>query len=202
MNYCFSTSAHHLLVIHGAALERDGVGLVMPATSGSGKSTLCAGLVLRGWRLLSDEMIVIDPKDGSMRPLPRPISLKNESIAIIRSRCASDQLSAPIPNTIKGTVAQLRPPSVSIQQMKNRAVLRRVILPRYVPAVKTELTSITQGQAALALIKNAFNYGVLAEQGFDTVGSVVSQARCFGLEFSDLDTALALIEESAAEGAV
>ena len=52
---------------------------------GSGKSTLAAGLVYRGgWRLLSDELALLSLGDGAVSALPKPISLKNESIAIMK----------------------------------------------------------------------------------------------------------------------
>ena len=37
-----------------------------------------------GWRLLSDEMTLLSTSDGQIYPVPRPISLKNESIDVIQ----------------------------------------------------------------------------------------------------------------------
>ena len=56
MNWCIATHAHHFLLLHSAVIEREGCAVILPAPPGSGKSTLCAGLVNRGWRLLSDEL--------------------------------------------------------------------------------------------------------------------------------------------------
>jgi hypothetical protein len=49
-------------------LERGGRALLLPAPSGSGKSTLCAGLAFNGWRLLSDELALLDPCRLGHRP--------------------------------------------------------------------------------------------------------------------------------------
>ena len=84
MNWCISAHAHQFLILHAAVLERGGVALIMPAPPGSGKSTLCAALALSGWRLLSDELALIDPGSGRVWPLCRPVSLKNRSIEVIR----------------------------------------------------------------------------------------------------------------------
>ena len=80
LNWCVATQCHQYLILHAAVLERGGRALIMPAPPGSGKSTLCAALVARGWRLFSDELALIEIGGGQIVPLPRPISLKNESI--------------------------------------------------------------------------------------------------------------------------
>jgi len=81
LNWCVSEHCHQYLIIHAAVIERAGRAMILPAPPGSGKSTLCAGLVARGWRLLSDELTLIDIDRRSVVPFPRPISLKNASIA-------------------------------------------------------------------------------------------------------------------------
>ena len=72
LNWCVSTQAHHYLIIHAAVVEKNGLAAILPAPPGSGKSTLTAGLVLSGWRLLSDELTLIDRKTGLLHALPRP----------------------------------------------------------------------------------------------------------------------------------
>ena len=49
---------HYLL--HAAAVARGDDGLIVAGESGFGKSTLAMGLAGRGWRLLSDEVAVVD----------------------------------------------------------------------------------------------------------------------------------------------
>ena len=48
-----------LLVLHGSAVARNGRGIGFIGDSGWGKSTLAASLVERGWRLLTDDLLVI-----------------------------------------------------------------------------------------------------------------------------------------------
>ena len=70
------------LIIHAAVVERNGFALLLPAPPGSGKSTLCAGLIHHGWRLLSDELALIDPETATLQAIPRPVSLKLSLIHI------------------------------------------------------------------------------------------------------------------------
>ncbi len=54
--------------LHGAALEAPrGQGILMVGPSGSGKSTLSAGLVLRGWACVSDDLLLLS-SSASGRP--------------------------------------------------------------------------------------------------------------------------------------
>ena len=110
LNWSIATSAHHHLMFHAAAMERDGRALLLPAVPGSGKSTLSAALAHRGWRLLSDEFGLIAPTTGQVVPLPRAVALKNASIDIIKRFAPEAHLGPVFPKTRKGDVAHMRPP--------------------------------------------------------------------------------------------
>ena len=96
LNWCIESQANHFFMIHAAVVERGGFAAILAAPPGSGKSTLAAALVNRGWRLLSDELTLIDPETGLAVPLARPVSLKNQSIDVIRKF---------VPNAVIGPIA-------------------------------------------------------------------------------------------------
>jgi HprK-related kinase A len=114
MNWCVSNKAHGYLVIHAAVLEKNGCAVILPAPPGSGKSTLCAALASRGWRLLSDELTLVRPADLALVPVPRPVSLKNASIDVIRRWAPHAVFGPAVPKTIKGTIAHMRAPQASV----------------------------------------------------------------------------------------
>ena len=73
INWCSFTQPNHLFLLHSAVVERNGRAFILPGPPGSGKSTLCAAMVLRGWRLLSDELAMMPPGTTDLVPIPRPI---------------------------------------------------------------------------------------------------------------------------------
>jgi len=84
LNWCIASQSQQYLIIHAAVVEKNNQAFIFAGTPGSGKSTLCAGLVCRGWRLLSDEMTLVSLADGLIYPVPRPVSLKNQSLDVIK----------------------------------------------------------------------------------------------------------------------
>ncbi len=192
LNWCVSSHCHQYLTIHAAVVERDGRALILPAPSGSGKSTLCAGLSFRGWRLLSDELALIETATAAVVPLPRPISLKNASIEVIR-RFAPDAAFGPVvTETTKGSVAHVRPPVEGVRRAGDKAEPRWIVLPRYVAGAKAALTSLPKARAFMHLADNAFNYNVHGRQGFDLLAGVVDRCDCFEFVYSDLEEAASI----------
>jgi serine kinase of HPr protein (carbohydrate metabolism regulator) len=59
-------------LLHAATLERDGRAYVFAGPSGAGKTSLTLGLMARGWRLVTEEMTLVD-RELKVRGLARPI---------------------------------------------------------------------------------------------------------------------------------
>ena len=198
MNWCISTQAHDHLTLHAAVLERNGRALVMPAPPGSGKSTLCAGLAMRGWRLLSDELALVSPQDGLITPLGRPISLKNESIAVIRAFAPDAVLNRPTHDTVKGTVSHMKVPSEHVARLSERVPPAWVVFPKYVPDAPAVLTPRSKADSLLELGRNSFNYSVLGLTGFETVSTLIDVCDCYDFSYSRLEDAVGVFERLAA----
>ena len=190
MNWCITTQAHQYLILHAAVIEREGCAVIMPAPPGSGKSTLCSGLVHRGWRLLSDELALISLVDTSITALGRPISLKNQSIDVIRKfvpGCVMNQIT---PDTHKGQITHLKVPSEQIFRLNESAKPRWVVFPKYVPGSAAVLSPHSKANSMLELGRNSFNYMVLGLKGFEVLSKVIDASDCYDFEYSQLDDAI------------
>jgi HprK-related kinase A len=198
LNWCVSTHAHQYLIIHAAVVEKNGGAVILPAPPGSGKSTLTAGLVLSGWRLLSDELTLIDRKTGWIHPLPRPVSLKNESIPVIQAYSPQTFINRPSHDTAKGTVAHLRPPKESVRRQYETARPAWVIFPQWKEGAATGLTPRSRAQTFMFLAQNAFNYSHLGADGFRVGTRLIDQVDCYDFRYSRLDEAVAAFDQLAA----
>ena len=198
LNWCISTHCHQYLVIHAAVVELGGRALMLPAPPGSGKSTLCAGLVSRGWRLLSDELALLDPATGSIAPLARPVSLKNASIEVIRSFAPDAVLSATVHDTLKGSVAHMKPPGDAVRRALEPAPARWIVMPRYQAGAASDLRPLSRGRAFMRLAESAFNYQIHGRRGFELLASTVESCECFEFTYGDLEGAARTFAQLAA----
>ncbi|MCU6434148.1 HprK-related kinase A [Undibacterium sp. Jales W-56] len=197
MNWCVSSHAHGYLMIHAAVLERDGRAVILPAPPGSGKSTLCAALTHHGWRLLSDELTLINVKDGLITPLPRPVSLKNDSIGVIENFVPDAVFSIPVTDTIKGTVAHLKPPPDSVMRGHELARAAWIVFPQFKADSETMIEAIPKARAFIRVADNAFNYSLLGSAGFHALAKVLDNADAFELSYSALDQAMQFFDSLA-----
>jgi HprK-related kinase A len=194
LNWAIAAHFHNYLILHSAVVEWEGKGVLLSAQSGSGKSTLAAELSLQGWRLLSDELALIDG-DLHLIPLARPVSLKNNSIEIIRSRHPMATLGPPARDTHKGTVAHLMAPHFAVAQNRVHAIPKLIVFLKWSANSQLSVESVGSGQAALRLIDQAFNYSILGVKGFERLVALVRRAEAWNIEYSSLDEARVALED-------
>lgn len=194
LNLCAFHRPSRYLLVHAAVVEKDGQAALFPGDAGSGKSTLCAALVYRGWRLLSDEVAPVGPADGRIVPVPRPISLKGDSIEAVK-RFAPQAVFGPTwPETPKGRLAHAVPPRPSVLRMDEPAEPAWVVFPCFQPGAPARLEPIRKPAALLHFATNAFNFEVLGRQGFLSLADLIDRCECFRFAYGDLDQAVAGLE--------
>lgn len=187
LNWCVTSHCHGWITVHAAVLEREGKAVVMPGPPGSGKSTLCAWLMHRGWRLLSDELALIDPLHGHLSASPRPVSLKNRSIDVISQRVAGAVIGPLAHDTAKGTVAHLQASPASLARADEFAMPRWIVFPRFEAGAALATEAISRPQAVVELASNSFNYHVHGRRGFESLVAAVERCDTLRLTYGDLD---------------
>ena len=151
----------------------------------------------RGWRTLSDEFGLVRPGQSEMIPVPRPMALKNESIDVIRDFAPDAFIGPAIPNTRKGTVAHVKPTSDSIAKQGESAPVSTIVFPRWIEDAECKIDEMPKSESFMYLASNAFNYELLGEAAYQTVGALVTGANCYRLVYSDLEQATSLLNEIA-----
>jgi HprK-related kinase A len=190
LNWCVATASGRHTVIHSAVVERGGQALVLPGRPGSGKSTLCAALALGGWRLLSDELTIVSQSDGMVQAVPRPISLKGESIDLIGGRFPLADMTLPVQDTHKGAIAYARAPSPAVASSQQSAPIGYVVFPRFRAGAELAFEPLSRASALTELMQNTFNVGMLGASGFEALARAIAGAQCYAVEYGDLASIL------------
>ncbi|SEN35922.1 Hpr(Ser) kinase/phosphatase [Sphingomonas gellani] len=190
MNLQMALGWRRHLLLHAATVERDGRALILCGESGAGKSTLAAMLHRTGWRLLGDEFALIDPATGDVHPFPRPISLKNSSVALLRDHGRWGSL---LTGTPKGDIRHLIPDPASIAAMTRPAVPALLLFPRF--GFDAAAREVGGSEGFVRLTTASTNYTGLGEAGFRTLTRLVHHVPMAAIDYPDTDVALTLIEE-------
>lgn len=198
LNWCVAAHAHQYLTIHAAVIERDGRAVVLPAPPGSGKSTLCAGLIHRGWRLLSDELALLDMNSGMIYGMARPVSLKNASIEAIRAFVPEAVMTPAVPDTAKGTVALLQPPVASVRRVREPARATWIVLPTYERDAAPVFSPHGKERTFMTLAEQSFNYDMHGASGFEAMSRLVDQCECLRFNYGRLEDAAEAFDRLAA----
>jgi HprK-related kinase A len=192
MNLQMALGQRRFLLLHAAAVERDGCAIVLTGESGAGKSTLAALLQGRGWRLMADEFVLLDPMTGLIHPFPRPVSLKNDSIDVVARTLPHSEWGPLISDTPKGTIRHLVPQAHAVAGAKSPARPRLLLFPRFGAAPDQRV--VGAGEAFVRLTQASTNYVVLGERGFLALTRLVSDVTRVAIDYPDADTAAAMIE--------
>jgi HprK-related kinase A len=193
LNWCVAQRALGYLVMHAAVVAKEDRALMMPGFPGAGKSTLCASLTwLEGWRLLSDELAILDPALGALLPHPRPISVKNQSIDIVGGFHGT-RLGPVYRDTRKGDISHASFPQSSATQAELPASVRWVVFPRFEPASPVTCEEISRVEAFALISEQSFNNERMGEAGFHALCGLLSGARCYEIRYGSTEDGLAAI---------
>lgn len=75
----YQSAQFGLITLHGALLTRGEQSVAIVGDYKTGKSTLAVELWQRGWTLQSDDLMVVQPGWGGVKPLPRRVCLRESS---------------------------------------------------------------------------------------------------------------------------
>jgi HprK-related kinase A len=195
MNLQMALGQRGFLLLHASGVERDGRAVLMTGISGAGKSTLAALLMGRGWRLMGDEFILIEPETGLAHAFPRLISLKNEAIPVAEALLPNARFGPLLAGTPKGTLRHIVPDARAIAAMAEPATPALILFPRF--GFEAAERPVPPSEAFVRLTQASTNYVNLAERGFDALTRLVRDVPARAIDYPDTDTALEMVERLA-----
>ncbi len=198
LNFLIERVVHALIVdmtsapvLHAGAVIRHGQAILVAGASGAGKSSLVAWLVDRGCSYLTDEACVVDESGGGIRGLARALLVKPGAVDSIGSLdLFRDAARVPV-----GTDIAFAPAVMTAQAP---LACGMIILPRFVPGNRLEITSHTPADAAFLLMACNLNARNLPDGGLRAIAALSRAAPCVTLQYGDyaqLDGVLDVLAE-------
>ena len=98
-------------------------------------------------------------------------------------------------NTIKGTIAYMRPPRDSVTRMHESALPGWMIFPKYEADAVTTVRPLGKAETFTRLPSGLVNYPILGELGFNLLTGLIDRTNCYEFRYSNLDEAIAWFEQ-------
>ena len=185
---------NRLLVLHAAGLvSASGCGLVLIGKGGSGKTTLCAALNAQGYRLLSDDVVPVNP-DGRLLGLGLSMCVKLGSWAVLQSRL-SHLAGMPVTRRFGQAVRYLPP----LGPVPTEPVgLRLFLFPQYLPGAEPCLLPLGSSEVLQRILHSESIVTNVTQDKLDLLIRWVGSVPAYALVYPDLDSALALVRKQVA----
>jgi hypothetical protein len=184
---------------HGCALSTGSdEGIIFPAASLSGKTTLSLGLMQRGFKPISDDLLVIDSINFEIISFPKPITIREDTIRVIEG--LEDRMYSNIymryimaDNRRKVWLAHIE--DLYPHNWKERSIIKYIIFPKYSPDENTKIEKVSKANAFLNLLNHGNNSGLNLKEYAETVGQLVREIDSYYLDFCSIDDACRAIME-------
>ena len=189
MNLQMALGHRRHVLLHASVVARDGKAIVMSGISGAGKSTLALLLAERGWRFMGDEFALIDPASGLAFPFPRPVSLKNESLAAIPAGRVTGPL---LSGTPKGDIRHVAPDPAAIAAMDEPARPALLLFPRF--GFPSAIRPLPPAECFVRLTQASTNYVAMGEPGFRALTRLRAEVPAVAVDYPDGEAGIAAVE--------
>ncbi len=177
-----------IYAIHAGAVEHHGCATLFSGCSGSGKTTLALSLLQRGFRLLSDELAIVEPSTQRILPYRRSLHVRPETRELIPGLRLVHR-----PSEIVVRGAWTLTPDVLEEALPGclapAARLTSVLLLEGIPDAQSPsiLTPIPPAVAALELLRATWAASVDFDAGLGRMTRLLEGVSCARLRIGELE---------------
>ncbi len=199
MNLSVALKSCRYLTFHAGVVANDKGSILISGASGSGKSTLTAAMMLEGYRLFSDEFGLLSLDKAELIPYPRPISLKGQSIDVVREMVGEEWVTRSLLETPKGEIAYRRARPSDIEQADTPAKAKLILFPTFLANSSPRAKKISKAETIMRLIAGATNYQLLGQAAYEALTDMVVGAQCYEVQYGNTEDCLTMVKDFAEE---
>ncbi len=199
LNLAIALKCCRFTTFHSAVVGNERGAILISAHSGGGKSTLASALMVEGYRLFSDEFGLLDMETGMLHPYPRPVSLKEKSIDIVREFTGEKWLTKTFGGTPKGDIAYRRVRPSDIQLSKTPMAAKLILFPVFQEDTPPSVRELSKSETIMKLIPSSTNYHLLGTASFEALIKMVAGAQTFEITYGNTQDSLEITRDLAAK---
>ncbi|MDA8105720.1 MAG: hypothetical protein M0Z71_10105 [Nitrospiraceae bacterium] len=179
-------NTRHLIQLHASGVDVDGQAILLVGPSGSGKSSLALGMLLQGWKCLSDEVILIEPGENRAVPLPRSFHVDSRALGLFPDLAV--KLNEAVCMEGRGKM-RFDPALIRNGWVARSSVPAWLVFPCYKSGNRNDLIPVGETEAMTLLIGQTINLLDHGERGLETLLQLVKNCRCFRFNTGDMHEA-------------
>ncbi|MEZ4288866.1 MAG: hypothetical protein R3A47_12180 [Polyangiales bacterium] len=198
LTFVVAGGVHHAIAIHaGAVCDDEGNTIIMVGESGAGKSTLVSLMLARGWRYLTDELVVIE-ENGTVHGWPRLIHLKGGAREVIAEQSSVD---ATHPRWFRGEHVDLVAPEAVAAKVVREGELRAIVFPRFERNAPTTTIKLRGIDAATNMTQQLVNARNLPKLGLPSLVALCRKTPAWAFAYSEHEAVDSLLSAIMSEWA-
>jgi hypothetical protein len=179
----FIRERQDLLWLHAAAVERNGMGLLVAGPSGQGKSTLSTHLCEKGWKFMSDDIAPVRMSSNDVLPFPL-VPFRRVGGSGVVERRALEALEK----------ERVFIPTESIR--RGSAPIAAIVFPVYRPGAAPALLRMPPGNAAFELLRSYTNFVDHKESGVSRASELARSVPAWEITYGDGADAASLLNST------
>lgn len=172
------------LVLHAAAVTRNGRAILMPGPTRHGKTTVSAWLAAHGCGYLSDELVYVPAGSTRIHAFDRPIQVRRDSAPLV----VTSEGPFREDGAIMGSHFHLVRPERRVAEYLGGSVeLAAMQFPAFDPNGSNHLVPLTKAQAGLRLMECLLNARNLPGHGFQQAADLARRIPAWRIDYAEVD---------------
>lgn len=185
----------HLIQIHGGAVEKGGKATLFLGDSYAGKSTMTLHLIRQGYRFLTDEVILINPRTRRVEPFHRNLLVRQGAIdgdPVLQDYCRGNWHYEDYRHETKWLID---PVKVGTPGKPRRSVIERIYLLRRRRGWGAKLEPATGREVIEQMLKQSFNRRRYGEAAVNAIIEIAGASENFKIRSPHGGEAWKLLKE-------